>query len=149
MDNPLIEKINTINVKVKNCTFNEYNRPVLLTTSKDLEYHFPKMILTNQIRLLQLKGFLKISNKITIMHDQKYRIHRINDIQLCWNESNIYKLMIVSLTKGLLFNDQVEVIVYENIHKYYKNHGYEKFFRDGLEITIIIKDKIDDIPVKY
>lgn len=152
MYEPLIEKIkyNTIDVKIKSCTFSEYDRPVILTTSKDLQYYFPKMIAVNNLFLIRLKSYLKISNKITIIHDQKYRIHRVNDIALSfWNESSIYKLMIVSWTKGLIFNDNVEVVALENIEKFYKNCGYEKFFCQGLEITVIIKDTLDTIPLKY
>ena len=58
--------------------------------------------------------------------------------------------MILSWTKGLLFNDYVEVSAYENINKFYKKYDYVKFFNEGLEITIIIKDILPvDIPLKY
>ena len=151
----LIEKpikliCNTINITVKNCIFNENGRPVKLTTTKDTEYIFPKMVSTNRMILEQLKNFLCIKNKITIIHDNADRIHKLENIILNWNESDKYKLMIISLTKGLLFDDYVEVNAYENINKFYKNYGYVKFFNQGLEITIIIKDILSiDIPIKY
>ena len=58
--------------------------------------------------------------------------------------------MILSWTKGLLFNDYIEVEFFENINKFYKFYGYEKFWNEGLEITIIIKDILPiDIPLEY
>lgn len=150
IEKPIKLKYTTADITVKNCTFNENNRPVKLITSKDLEYSFPKMISTNNFILIQLRKFLTASNKITIIHDNKYRIHKINNIALCWTEIINYKLMILSFTKGLLFNDYVEITAFENVTKFYKIIGYEKFFHQGIEITIIIKDTLPvDIPTKY
>lgn len=150
IEKPQKLKYTTIDIKIKNCIFNENARPVKLTTTKNIEYTFPKMISTNSIILIQLRNFLIPQNKIKITHDNNNRLNKIENIILNWNESSKYKLMILSWTKGLLFNDYVEVSTYENISNFYKKYDYVKFFNEGLEITIIIKDILPvDIPLKY
>lgn len=150
IEKPIKLKYTTINIGVKNCIFNENGRPIKLTTTKNVEYTFPKMISTNSIILTQLRNFLIPQNKIKIIHDNVNRLHKVENIIFNWNESSKYKLMILSWTKGLLFNDYIEVSAYENINKFYKNYDYDKFWSDGLEITIIIKDVLPvDIPLKY
>lgn len=143
-------KYTTATVKVKSCIFNEGNRPVKLITSGDTKYSFPKMISTNECFLIQLKKHLTYQNKIEIVYDNLDRIHNVNNIQFSWDENNHYKLMLLSWTKGLLFNDYIEVSFIENVFKFYKTYGYEKLFIQGSEITIIIKDILPiDIPIKY
>jgi hypothetical protein len=42
------------------------------------------------------------------------------------------------------------LLIFENVNKSYKNYDYDKFFSEGLEITIIIKDILPvDIPLEY
>ena len=150
IENPIKLKYTTITIKIKNCIFNENSRPVKLTTTKNIEFIFPELIEMNIMRLTQLKNFLIQQKSVTITHDNNNRIHKIENLILNWNESNKYKLMILSWTKGLLFNDYVEVSAFENINKFYKKYDYVKFWKDGLEITIIIKDILPvDIPLKY
>lgn len=114
--------------------------------------------------LSQISKFLSSQNKVTIIHDNENRIHKIGNIPLNWNESNIYKLMILSCTKiedfswrglppftrWLIFNDKIEVSASENVYKFFKKYEYIKLFTEGLEIIIIIKDILPvDILNKY
>ncbi len=140
----------TVIIIVKTCIFNENNRPTKLISSEDIEYFFPKMIPVNEMVLTPLKNFLLRQHKIKVSHDYRNHIYKLNNLIFNWYEDNNYKLMILSWTKGLLFNDYVEVSFYENVHEFYKNYGYDKFFIEGLQITIIIKDTLPiSIPFKY
>ena len=150
IEKPVKLKYTIDTITIKNCIFNENGRPVKLTTTKNIEFIFPEIISINSMRLTQLKNFLIQQKSVTIIHDNNHRIHKVENISLDWNESNKYKLMILSWTKGLLFNDYVEVSASENINKFYKKYDYVKFWKDGSEITIIIKDVLPvDIPLKY
>lgn len=140
----------TVDIIVKMFIFNENNLPTKLISSDDSEYLFPKIISINKSVVIPLKNFLLRQKKIKILHDNINRIHKINNLLFNWYENNNYKLMILSFTKGLLFNDYIEANVYENVHDFYIKYGYDKFFTEGLEITIIIKDILPvDIPLKY
>jgi len=150
IENPVKLKYSTVTITIKNCIFNENGRPVKITTTKNIEFIFPELISINSLWLIQLKKFLIKQKSVIIIHDNNNRIHKVENLFLDWNESNKYKLMILSWTKGLLFNDYVEVSASENINKFYKKYDYVKFWKDGLEITIIIKDVLPvDIPLKY
>ena len=150
IEKPAKLKYSTIDIKVKSCIFNENNRPIKLTTSKDIEYVFPKLIEMNSMRLTQLRNYLCSNKEIMITRDNDNRIHKLENISLNWNESNKYKLMVISLKKGLLFDGVIEITAYENVSKFYKNYGYIKYFNDGSEITIIIKDTLPvNIPIIY
>jgi hypothetical protein len=143
-------KLKYATVNIKNCIFDETNRPVKLITTKNIEYSFPKLISTNRIILIQLKNFLSPKNKVIIIYDNKNRLHKMGNIVFNWDETSKYKLMILSWTKGLLFNDYIEVSAFENVEKFYKNYDYDKFFNEGSEITIIIKDLLPvNIPLEY
>lgn len=135
-------------IKIKRCLYNEYSRPLKLISSKNSEYTFPNMVATNRLILIKLTTFLN-GKKITIVHDNMNRIHKIENIPLSWHVPN-YNLMVLSYSKGLIFDEHIEVNAFENISIYFKKYGYEKFICDGYDVLIIIKDTLSEpIPHIY
>ena len=59
-------------------------------------------------------------------------------------------IIIISFTKGLIFDDKVEITDFANVKKFYELHNAYKIFYEGLDIIVIIRDVISiDIPLIY
>ena len=123
-------------------------RPTKIITTKDLEYTFPKFISLNTHDSTRLNKLLKYG-RVTVVFDHQNRIHKIDNLTMNWNEPEIYRLKILSFTTGLVFDGDVKIMAWENIENFYKQYDIYKSFYEGLDIIIIIKDSIIDIPIIY
>jgi len=140
----------TNDVKISSSTYGKNNRPINLTTTKGLNYIFPPMINLTNHQIREIEILLSSKNKINIMFDNLNRIHKLNNIFFNWNENFEYKLIIISLDKGLIFEDYVIVCAIENIRNFYEDFNIFRLFHDKNEIVLIIyEDILINIPLEY
>lgn len=138
----------TKRIKIKLIHYNG-ERPTKIVTTKDLEYTFPKFISFNTYDSNRLNRMLK-TGKVNMIYDNQNRIHKIDNFNCHWHEPEIYRLKILSFSNGLIYDSDVKITAWENIQNFYKQYDIYKFFNEGLDIIIIIKDVIPiDIPTIY
>lgn len=137
-------------IRVESWNYNRYGRPYVLTTTKGKNYTFPKLVSCNIYIITQLERTLSSPKKITILYDNLDRIHKIENIALSWSETDKYKLVVISLRDGLIFNENVVVNAIENVKRFFDYHNLYKMFLEGPEFTIIVHYNIlIDIPREY
>ena len=87
------------------------------------------------------------SHCISIVYDNLKRIHKVDNFPFNWNEPELYTLKVLSFTEGLIFDNTVQLTAYENFKNYF-NDNY-KIHIEGLEIIVIVKNSITNIPLVY
>lgn len=150
------------NIKISSLSYGKNSVPINLTTSNDKIYNFPKLI--DSCLIKKIEHLLISKNKINIMFDNLNRIHKLNDISFRWSNETIlfnqtlvagyentkYRLIIMSLDKGLIFDNNIRVNAVENVKYFYEDFNIFKFFYHDNEIIIILyEDILIDIPLRY
>lgn len=152
---PLIDtiKVNYVHtdIKVKSVKLDENQKPLSLVSTKGIEYYFPVPINLNPLTQKQLMNFLTSGKSIYIVL-KGTNIHCIENLVFHWyNKRPLYKLMVITWTTGLIFNDDIDVLYTESVSKFFKSHDvFYKMYTEGTEITVILKDVLPiSIPTKY
>lgn len=156
MDHPyksITNKFKNGNIKVKSFKLDDNNKPISLTTTKDVVYYFPIPIELNKMFEIQLMNFITSNKYIKILYQENTNhIHKIENLVFSWyTRLPQYKLMVITWTKGLIFHDNIDVLYKENIYKYFKEHNeFYSLHKKDLEFVVILKDTLSvEIPIKY
>jgi len=141
----------TTNIKVKSYKLDENQKPLSLTTTKDIEYYFPIPINLNSMTQRQLINFLTSGKSVSVVL-KGMNIHKVENLAFYWHDKlPQYKLMVITWTTGLIFNDDINVLYIENVYKFFKSYDvFYKTYTEGTEIIVILKDMLPiSIPIKY
>lgn len=154
MDQPLLPvktktTYTTDYIKILEYTKNKNGHPTTLTTTKGLKYKFLNLVYCNNLN--ELRKLLSKSGTHKIVYDNDNFIHKIDDFPFPPLKDKLFnELKIISFTKGLIFDDKVEITDFENVRKFYKLHDAYKIMYEGPEIVVIIRDIISvEIPLIY